>query len=494
MGTGEQRKPLPFFDGQRPDNEELGGASPSMINLLKDGDTDWCQLWPGTSEWSDLTTAYDSPVIGMSEFNGWLMFVTSDRQVRATRDTLVVTLYDGTAATLLDGDKQPMFAKDLTRVFIAGGGVISYWDGLTSTLSRLAAVAYDAGPPIVTPSDPPITTHLANVHESLLAIPADNSGTLVWTEFDEESHITGWQPIDFAGADSRPDPCVALHDNASEVFVFGKESIDIFRPDPNSGFSYQSSSNVGCAAAYSIIKLADIGAFAWLTQDKELVIGDARTAPKFISREGISTALRGLSDYSDCVGSRLKFGQHDALVWKFPLAGRTFAYDLVTSTWIDLRGWSDTTGDFVNWPIISTFYWPDKNLTLCGLSDGTIVKLDNASSTQAGQRIVGENVTAFVDHGAKITKQTKYLRFPMRRGVGTFGGTPPVVQLSYRDNLGPFQGPVRLSLGNSNDREIHAERRIIGRPYIARQWKVRVTDGVSISLGKPEETFEVLQD
>ena len=62
--------------------------------------------------------------------------------------------------------------------------------------------------------------------------------------------------------------------------------------------------------------------------------------------------------------------------------------------------------------------------------------------------------------------------------------------LSWRDDLGDFCRPIRMTLGATADYVFTVERRSLGT-YRARQWKVEFTEAVDFVLARAEETFTV---
>lgn len=476
-------KTIPFGGGSESGLERLGGAVPPAVNILTDA-TGWFRRWPGMSTWSDFPTTIPnaSKVIGMTtwEASGLevLVYVTEDRQIwYRNAPGYVTALSTATVTTRLDGTLRPTFAKTKTRLVIAGGGALQEWDGGPVT-SRLG------GPP-------PNASHVAAISQRLVVPVAGTSGQFQWTDAGETNHET-WPALNVAETEARPDPLVALHENSNELWAFGTKTFQTFAPDANVIWAPQTTRQVGCLAAQSIIPIPDQAAFAWLDHDGGVIITDGRSVER-PAVPAVDKTIKQIATVSDCWGFRAPLHGHDLLGWVFPTDGRAFVYDRTYQRWLEVRSYA--SGEWQPWVAASYYYWEAKKLHLIGLASGQIVKLDMDAVTEVDGKVVkGETVSGFLDHGIKSQKQDIVMRVPLKRGVGAAGTTdPPVVELSYRDGTGGFNGPTRVSLGGAGDYSPIVEKRILGRPYHMREWKAELTATVETLMGPPEVHVEVLE-
>ncbi len=484
-GLQVTKAPIDFGVGLADSQEALGGAPQQVVNILKDA-TGFLRLAPGTSTWSWFPTVIPraSEVIGMTDFDGKLVYVTADRYIWVVEASgLVTALSDATVATQLDGNLPPSFAATKARLFIAGGGRMQYWpaSGLTARVT-----------------DGPIASHVIANAQRVVASSFDNSGQFTWTEPGEGLHLSaaGWDPLNFAEAEARPDPVLAIFENSDEVFLFGKKTLQIFSPDPNTGYAPQYTMNCGLGPRSSVINMLERRMFAWITDELEAVISTGRDAePVYISRPDITQTLKALGTVDDCRGEYLKIGNWRLLVWTFPTSGTTLAYDVDGKRWLRLQGYDSTIGDYGPWPVTSLYYWTDQRVVLAGLATGEIAVLDLDATTIAGEIIKGESLLGYDSAGTEGPKQTLTLRIPIRRGVGAFGTTtPPVIEISWRDKPGEFSRPLRISLGAAEQNRPQIVRRIVTRPYVRRQWRLQMAAGVNVAIGPIEATTEALED
>jgi hypothetical protein len=185
----------------------------------------------------------------------------------------------------------------------------------------------------------------------------------------------------------------------------------------------------------------------------------------------------------------MDLGPHDCLVYVFPTEGRVFAYDVSTKTWSQWYGW--TAGRLGGWAPTAHYYWRAKNLHLVGLANGTIAQLTLSAHTDLGLPIYWRARTGFVDHGVSQPKEPLQAHLQFRRGQAESDDS--AVDVTWRDDLGPFAAPLRQSLGTAGDVQPTIEVTPCGAPYRQRQWEVSSTAEDAIALVSARETYNVLE-
>jgi hypothetical protein len=184
----------------------------------------------------------------------------------------------------------------------------------------------------------------------------------------------------------------------------------------------------------------------------------------------------------------MPIGSWDLMGFHFPSAARTFVFNLGSKKWVEWSGFS--AGQWTAWMPRCHFHWEDENLHLIGLSDGTIGQMDTSVTTDMGQPIVAEVVSGFSNDGTDNWKQHQWTKFTFRRGLGAPGRSPaPKCQLYWRDGTGAWEGPEELDLGNADDKDPVVVARTLGM-YQTRQWRLRMSDNVPLTLVSAVTTFE----
>lgn len=472
---------LNFATGEAPSIEQLSGAAPQAVNVLFD-DGGAVHLRPGISAWADFAKSplyASSPVDGLTVYQGQPVWVTRDRLIhRLVSAGYAVDLSDGTAPTALDGSQRPVFAAPKNFLVMAGAGQLQKWDGASALSARLGG-------------SPPPASHVVATNQGLVINPLGNTGQMQWSDVNVES----WPALNFIELAFSPDPLISLYENTGEVIGVGTESVQMMASTTatvdNAGtlfFTYLPARNFewGVIAPYSVIQVDE--QFYLFDNRRRFMQSDGRSF-KPISDPALTETLQGLGTVTDCWGFRLQASSWNLIVWVFPTEARAFCFDLGKQNWTEWRGWS--AGHYAAFAAMSYARWADRNLHLVGLADGTIGQFDFTSAFDAGSPIVGECVTGFQDQGTSNYKQCEVVRLRFKRGIGAAGSaTHPKCQLSWRDDLGPFETPIDLDMGSADDVMPTIEIRALG-VYRQRQWKLRMSDTVPIVLASAEEQFEV---
>lgn len=478
----ETKAPIDFASGQQSSNEALGGAIQQAVNVLVDS-VGAIHTRPGISAWSDFgpsplldpTTSVD----GMSDWNGYLVYETSDRLLHAQlAPSYGVDISSSDSSTQLDGGGRPVFCPARRRIMVAGGGAIQKWEGPSVGLSgRLGG-------------SPPPATHIVAIAQVLVVNPAGLSGQIQWSSPFDGGQET-WPALNFQELESDPDPLSALYVNTDELVGFGTRTVQVLDPDPNvnpatgtSLFLPVRTWNQGVGAAYSFAQNDET--FGFLDRLRRIQLSNGRSYSS-ISDPALTETLRNLPVIEDCWGFRMAVGSWDLLGWHFPTSGRTFVYDTGLKTWQEWRGFSG--GQWKAWIARSHFNWTDPNLHLIGLANGTIGKFDRGASADMGDPIVAEVTSGFQDFGTDLTKQNICTRFVFRRGLSGVAAPGPRCQLFWRNDTGAWTGPEYLPLGDPDDPNPVIEIRGTGC-YRMRQWRIRMSDSVPLTLVRAIETFE----
>lgn len=428
--------PIPFNAGEASGLSSLSGAEEALYNLLPDP-AGALHVRPGIRAYSDFGAApAASPVIGAFVWRQYIVYVLQNRAVYAW------SLAGGTVslAYTLGGTGRPIFAYDSTQVVFTGGGMPGRWTGAGPATDLAAGQIMPDGSPLA-------LTHIAYLAQRFLGTDNNNTGTWQWTPPGPGNH-SSWPVVGpyYAEAESSPDPLVALYCNSNEAYLFGTETTQVYTPDPSIAFSVAAAIQVGCAAPYSVINTDQD--FAWLDNDRRLTQSSGRDF-KVLSSPGMAKTIANLATVSDCWGARIKFQTWDLLVWSFPTEKTAIYYDRVTQKWGQFRS-VDANGEWIAWLPTCYLYWPEKNLHLVGLSDGTIAELTMEATTDMGNTLRGFARTGFQDAGSFNRKTCQRVDFQFRRdqAVGT-APTDPRVEYRYRDSLGAWSPADSLALGGS---------------------------------------------
>lgn len=464
---------IPFHEGQASGIDELGGATPAVINVTHDAAT--LRTRPGLSVWDMFPSVVPnaSPVVGAWAYGSYLVYVTEDRKLWALIAAgLVVPLSDSTLATKLDGTLRPQAVVTATRIVIIGGGVPQKWEGVGLS-ARLGGT-------------PPAGVGITALTQRLVIATAE--GLLYWSQPGElgGGHEDWRGDMESAEAEAKPDGLLSLASSTGEFLAVGSETAQIFFPDPQAVFVPGTTVEVGTCAASSLIKWD--AQYVFLDDRRRVVSTDGRSI-KDLSGPGMAKTFWRFATVADCWAFRARFDGVDLLGFVFPAEGRACVYNATVEKWAEWRS-IDPEGRWQPWIGRCHCYWPGRALHLVGLADGSIAVLDPDAFTEHGQMLKAMMRTGFGDRSTGNKKVCERVQLTMRRPSAA--PVAPVAELRWRDDLGAFGQPLRFSMGAPGDYESQVQKWTLG-VYGVRQWELMVSAPTEFVLTNAEEIFTPLE-
>lgn len=476
---------IEFGPNQESSFDELGGSSPSAINVVIDKNGVVYKR-PGIEAYSVAPSAViDSDgIVGLYSTNDGQLFAVGNTvnarhiyKITGGSSTQIDTVPDGK----LIGNTRPVFTETEVFLVIAGGLDMQRVNLFTSLSER-------------TWVDAPLATHVISNASRLLANDAfvdktkvrysgisqgtvDTSGHTTWTNtgLDDDGG--------FFTAEARPDNVVAIADNTNEVFVWGTDNVQIFVPDSTLIFASAATREFGTTAPYSIIKKDQ--EFFWLDQYRRFVYSDGRSFQNI--EKPIKKKLDSLETVSDCYGFRVLLGHLDCFVWCFPSSGTTFVYQ-VDGGWSEWNGWDSDQSNFKRLQILSHNLRRDGGVNVVGTISGKVGKLSQTAYSDLGDLIVASCTSGFLDRGTPNRKMCRRVQITARRGQSS---TESLGRLYWRDDTGNFNGPIDIDFGTTGDNYVTKEIRSLGT-YNRRQYKFVFSDSANLSLVNVVEDFDLL--
>lgn len=483
---------IPFTNAQAPGLEELDGNAPLALNVVMKGGV--VRRRPGLAYLDSAVGAFTDAEGGASSENviealcattGGDVFGV--RKTGAHRDIIrvddagrYVSMSHGASGSSivvndLRGALRPTIAETEAMLVFAGGEEPEKLLFSDLSVSRLGG-------------SPPSGSHV--VSHNLRILINDLSGTKSqwwYSDIASGTSVAGhetWNSgdSDFVSATARPDPVVAIAENTNEVFVWGATSLQTYAPDGDTVYAPVANHEVGCAAPYSVVKTDQN--FLWLDHLRRFVISDGKSVT--VISDPIQSVLNGFDDVSGVYGFRFIESWIDAAFWIFP-DGRIFAFQKGA-------GWgqwgSGTNGATA---LDVTAHCRTENANLIGNSDGNVVKMSASATTDLGEPIHAEVISGFLDRGTSRRKHCQAVRLTLRRGETT-GTSEPFGFLSWRDDLGEWNAPIKVSLGAVADTQAVVTLRSVGWPYRKRQWRFTFAGTEDLILAGATEEFELLED
>jgi hypothetical protein len=405
---------ISFGPFQESSYDALGGASPRAINVVIDP-KGVVSKRPGIASYDAAPSGVvdDTGITGLYVDNTSQLFAVGGRP--GARH--IYKLLNGNAVDLslapnstLRGTRRPTFAETELYLVMAGGADMQKLHLVTLASTLLGGA-------------PPLASHVVANASRLAAndLLVDKTKVRFSGVFQGTVDVSGMEQWDNTGlseeggfftAEARPDPVMAVHENTNEIFVWGKDNVQIFVPDaPPAIFVPAATRESGTLAPYSIIKQGQD--FFWLDQHRRIVYSDGRS---FQNLEGpIKKQLDELTHPTDCFGYRVFVGHIDCLVWTFPTDGRTFVYQ-VGGGWSEWSGWDAGASQFKSFIVNAHYLRRDGGLNVVGTVDGRIGRFALGSFSDRGERVVAYVESGFINRDTDNLKRCRSVKFAIRRG------------------------------------------------------------------------------
>lgn len=285
--------------------------------------------------------------------------------------------------------------------------------------------------------------------------------------------------LDFASAESSPDPLVRVLVDHRELWLFGTHSVEVWVNTGASPFPFErqpgSILERGCGAAMSVAKLDNT--VIWLADDG-IVYRAQGYAPQRISTHAIEEMLADAASGDRATARAVAYTQdgHAFYALSVPNTG-TYVWDAATQLWHERASWQRPT-----WRVGSTVQCYGR---LLGGDDrlGAIYELDPQTYDEAGEPHV-RLVDSPPLHSSGAWAFMGRLEVMMECGVGlvTGQGSDPQAMLRVSDDGGRTWGVERwVGIGGIGQFRARAKFDRLGR-FRERVLRFSVSDPVPVTI------------
>lgn len=365
--------------------------------------------------------------------------------------------------------RRPTFAFDGTNIYVANGGRIMYSNG-----SGVTAFIADADAPTN-------VTHIALLDSYLLA---NNSVNDTWYYAEPGTPLV-WAALDFASAESEPDAVVSLNKFRGEVYLHGRETLEVWENNGQTPFERinGASFDTGCIAPHSVIKLDN--EIMWLSDDRYFV--------KFAGGgiERLSTQydkeIKTMAVVSDCTADRYDIQGKTLIVFQFPSEQRTLVYNLTNNNWGEFGYWNTAGGFHEAFLGACHVYIPETETHILGSrkATGKLYQMSEDYTTDDGNIIKCLSRSGHIDFGTNEGKRNNETSFRVKRGYVT-DASEPVCTMRYRDENEDWSQEEQISLGQMGEYNNTIRLKRLGR-YRTRQFEFACTDAVGFVFSGAKE-------
>lgn len=304
-------------------------------------------------------------------------------------------------------------------------------------------------------------------------------------------------PLDFATANGSPDDIIAHQVNHRELWLFGKNSIEMWYNTGNADFPIERIGSgfleLGLAAAYSVAKLDKIT--IWMARNKDgqgiVYVAEGYNTLR-VSNHAVEQAIQSYGDISDAIAWTYQMNGHSFYVLSFPTANHTWVYDLTTNLWHEWLYWNN--GSYERHRGANHTFVYNKHV-VGDYENGNIYELDPDVYSDNGNEI---RAMRTAPHLSNDNKRIQYnsLRIDLETGIGliTGQGSDPKMMLQYSDDGGhTWSNERQVSIGKIGKFNTRAKFHKLG---ISRDriYSISISDPVKRTIIGADIDFEILRD
>lgn len=481
--------PVVIADGQVSGVDDLATTASSVVNW--DIDEAGINRPRATLQAYTQTGLGAYPVVGLAEWQSYALAACYDATKVTDNSTtgylnLRIYIVNGVFPTVVQeivppnvgalGLLRPTFVSAASKLYMAAGGYIHSWVSTApTTLTNTGA-------------GPSKATHIASLDQRLIANDLANPSNYYWSDIGE-GVWTSWPTANTSQAEARPDPIVALAENTNELLIWGTQTTQsyVVGSDPTLPFDVVSTINTGIGAPYAYCRLDD--RWSWLDDRLRIVMGDGRGVESI--GDAIQKDIRGLSTVDDAFAYRLEYDQFSHLVYRFPTAQRTFAYNLKSQKWTERETYAaPVNADHAVGAYIPRQY-DGSHLFGLSRSTGGLATLSTSIGSELAGPLVCERTTGWNDFGTTNSKRYGRLRVVMRRGTAVENADPGALEVQYQDDDSAWSPWQQLSVGTPSQFESVQDLWLagIGR---RRRYRVRFSTTERFALAEMHQDFDDL--
>jgi hypothetical protein len=317
-------------------------------------------------------------------------------------------------------------AHDSTYIMVVDPGV----DGYTQTGAGDLTVIADG--------DFPTPSSLTWQDGYFIISKADSGRFYISASYDP----TTWDALDHATAEANPDDLVAAFSSNLALWLFGKETIEVWYNSGASAFPFTRMSGAfittGLGAAGSLAAM--LGTLFWLNDRREVVKAEGFSAGN-VSTDQIVYHFEQFTTVSDAVGFCYSQEGHAFYVLNFPTEKETWVYDIGEDIWHERESYPVLVDGSQGRHRGNCYaYFAGKHL-VGDYENGKIYELDLDTYTDDTEVIRRKRVTQIIHQDRKNLFFPKFeVEFEAGVGLVSGQGSDPQAMLRISDDGGHTWG------------------------------------------------------
>ena len=366
--------------------------------------------------------------------------------------------------------------------FESNGDQLLYTNGGQMVLTPLSGpTAYIADP------DAPTQVSYVLIHDQYaIALMRDTSQF----QISEVGDITNWRAQDIFTAESKPDKLLAGLVSKDGMLLMGRKSGEFWVNDGVSPFSRVRGLSLdrGIGGAYSLTKWGD--EWFWVDEKRNPIRATIQGAKEL--KNPYLHEFQALSSVEDALSEVMVVDGKPLWVMSFPLANRTFVYNVAQDDWSEWGSWDTDTAQYRRFIGNSYAYAKAWGFHVVGdYRNGKLYKMSRDYHNDNGAIMRSVRRTGFITHNTTMRKRSNKIRLRLKRSVANTSVETPNMMVRWREKKGPWSNTRHVSLGEVGEHDIWVELNQLGM-YRSRQYEFIHTDNTDWILADGFEDITVL--
>ena len=302
--------------------------------------------------------------------------------------------------------------------------------------------------------------------------------------FISELDSIDFPPLNESSALASTDNVIAVKVLNNQLFIFGTRTIEVWvltGASASAPFERQTAFNTGCAAAATLVLLANT--VLWLGANEQgdgIIFSMENNSPTRVSTHAIEHLLQLQGDLSSCTAFGYQEDGHYFYHINVPFANTTYVYDLASKQWFERQS-THPDGS-------QKRHFGEKHLFLNGkhiigdYRNGNLYVYDYETYTDDGALLRRRRVCPHLSEGVQMIFPMT-LQIDIQPGVGTQTINPRLALKVSKDGGFTFGNPIYATMGKVGEYKWRArwQRLPYGRDLVFDVWCDEPTNVVFLS-------------
>lgn len=273
-----------------------------------------------------------------------------------------------------------------------------------------------------------------------------------------------WNALDFGSAEADPDDIAGAVVHSNQLFIFGSQTIEVFRNIGGAGFPFQRVNGLvipkGLSSQFAAIQANNT--FMWIgagVNESPAIWQFTGNGATKVSTTAIDNALQRFTDTEIGEAFAWSYAQKGAYFVGFTVGDRSFVIDTITGRWHTRASTIDNSQERWRANSITSGYG---RVLIGDAIDGRVGDLDVDSFMEYGEIIIRTVTTQpFADLGEPLYLGS--IELTIESGVGDLVTINPQMRLSWSDNGKTFSNELLRSMGKIGEYNRRVTWRRLGR-------------------------------